>query len=224
MGLKRVSFDGCALGLRDPKTRKYIRKPWAFSTSVPEIVEKFQVAKCTCPPNSHIRCKGSLAELSAYYTWKMTDWMHECITNSINTLRGTSIPQASRPEEKIVKSLKRSGWHDIRSSKFHVQENATQPRKLSPQFAKARWPRRSTYALTPSLGTGEWIQIEDKGCFWQLSTVPIKVWEVFQKYFCSFAFVGTLRICWHYLAYALLLHTLHVGLESCEQLPTWEFR
>ena len=56
MGCFRVYFDGCALGLRG-KSGHYIRKPWVFYTTIPEVQQVFECLRCTCPPKTHIRCK-----------------------------------------------------------------------------------------------------------------------------------------------------------------------
>ena len=60
LGLKRVRFDGCALGLRDPKTQKYIRKPRAFSTTLPRLSRSFR------SPSAHVH---QIRTLGAKVLW-----------------------------------------------------------------------------------------------------------------------------------------------------------
>ena len=161
LDMQRAYFDGCALDLKEGTTGQYIRKPWVFSTSIPEIVEKFQYARCTCPKDTHVKCNGGRAVMSAFYTWKMTDWLHECINSRVESLYQVTVPSLVFPLEELVKSVKTAGWHHLEDSWFFLQDGATEPRKLSTSYSPKKWPYRSSFALKPSLGTNEWIRLED---------------------------------------------------------------
>lgn len=150
MDLERVYFDGRALNLREPATMKYMRKPWVFYISIHEIIDRFQVARCTCPPRSHTRCKGKSAVLSAFYTWKMTDWVHASIAKRVNSLTGVNVPLLPVPGEAVVKGLGPTGWHEVGDSWVHVQENATRPRKIGPSLSAKIRSVRTSYALSTS--------------------------------------------------------------------------
>ncbi len=84
MELSRVYFDGCAVNLRATSgSRKgdLIQKPWAFRTTIPEIIREFGKLKCSCPrvKGFHARCSAQNASDSARYTWEMTDLIHKCL-------------------------------------------------------------------------------------------------------------------------------------------------
>lgn len=46
LGLQRVHFNGCAVGLTD-KDGAPLAKPWKFATNCPDIIIAFQTLKCS---------------------------------------------------------------------------------------------------------------------------------------------------------------------------------
>ena len=100
MNTSRVNFDGCALGLKS-SSGKPIQKPWAFETTIPQILPAFAAMRCICPdiPNDkkHDRCKGTDAAQSAYYTWPMVDLLHQCFSlRTLELMEAAATPERAR--------------------------------------------------------------------------------------------------------------------------------
>ena len=158
LGLQRVYFDGCAVGLR-ARSGKLIKKPWAFMTNIQEIRDIFQHATCRCPHDTHARCKGKDAEMSAFYTWKMTDWIHRSIREHVNE----KLPKIQTTEEALVKSQRvKKGWSFIDDLLVHCDQEATAPKDLDRRYSPTEWPVRTSLALMKAPGLeDEWVALED---------------------------------------------------------------
>jgi len=83
--LQRVVFHGCQLGLVSVRNGQPIKKPWAFETTIPEIVSAFEPLKCK-GDHVHQTCEGPDTNISGFYTWQMTDQMHKCFQERIHNL------------------------------------------------------------------------------------------------------------------------------------------
>ena len=163
MGMSRVLFDGCALGLR-ARNGKYIKKPWLFYTTIPQIAKKFSKARCSCPPGSHACCNSANAALSAFYTWKMTDWLHDAFRLRVSEVSSNYLPSIESVLESKVKMLASSpGWHPLDESWVHIQPKALRPKALVKSAKSKDWPRRTTLALMDSTDdcSNDWICLEE---------------------------------------------------------------
>ena len=75
-GLKRVVFDGCALGLVGTSGAP-LRKPWCLFTNDIRIIQFF--SQFVCPGNhTHEETMGKNAKLSAFYTKELANVLIEC--------------------------------------------------------------------------------------------------------------------------------------------------
>ena len=86
LNMQRAVFHGCQLGLVSVKNWLPIKKPWAFETAIPQIVEAFQPLKC---PGDHMHdpYAGWDTNVSGFYTWQMTDKMHECFLERMHEVK-----------------------------------------------------------------------------------------------------------------------------------------
>jgi hypothetical protein len=161
LNMHRVYFDGCAVGLVSQDGRK-IRKPWVFETTIPQVCRKFATAKCNCPNGSHARCKGKDALLSAFYTWKMTDWLHNCFRSRVTERSDVFLPSIESVLECKVKQLaSQPGWHPLAEYWLNISVGSVNPKKLGRGFSEGQWPRRTTLALMDTEEGDDWICLED---------------------------------------------------------------
>lgn len=90
LNMSRVVFHGCQLGLVSVRNGGPIKKPWAFETTIPEIVEFL----------APLRCQGDHIHL---YTWQMTDKKHECFEECMHNLNVSAIDVAAIEHIPIVR-------------------------------------------------------------------------------------------------------------------------
>ena len=76
-GLSVVRIDGCALGVKSPRTGIPIRKPWKIATSSKVMCASMAGFRCD-GSHEHAQCRGADAKATEDYSDEMAAVIHQC--------------------------------------------------------------------------------------------------------------------------------------------------
>ena len=85
LGLQKVLFHGCAVGLKSPSKGLPIRKPWRVQSNMPELLEELAKKRCT-EDHDHVPCGGSDTKITELHrrTRRSGSWLLPCLESVIS--------------------------------------------------------------------------------------------------------------------------------------------
>ena len=136
--LKTCVVSGCRVNLRDPKTQGLMSKSWKLMSTHARLLEVMELP-CRCPKgNTHARCEGGLAHMTAYYTHEFVIQVTRVLMQELNKhqiqreLTGAStLPLAFGKGTKCCCHM--LAYHDSKHTCGHCTMNGHSKRANTPE-------------------------------------------------------------------------------------------